>query len=903
MLASIGSVLTMVFVLYLAQRGADGHWGAAAGVGLLTGLLRGRQRTPLSLLTTLDGHATLTNGLPTLLGQWEMGTLDTLATGSDDSPLLQQLVRNRRVLLVDTDDRLTLALLRLILLHAPAQVLLLGRNEASLQIIQQRVQALSEFDAHALTCLQPVVADLRFEHRLRQIFAQYRPEIVLHSTPRTTTAISRQNVAEVVSHTILATHTLLHVANDWQITKLVLISSIDVVQPATVVAVSNRITEQIVIRAAHTQPAAYSVVRLGNLLLDQPVPPDQVEQQLAKAGARHTTSSSHRYYCMTVDEAARRVLQAAQQSKGGEIFVPHFAPPVQVRFADTEAAGSSTIASLAVGELQQRDLFDEQEIAHALRAEHFTVVQPDPATAPCPTEMQIATLATAVRQNDTATVLYTLRTILPRFNPHAQPRATSGVRRWHPSSLPASERRFMLVVGSILMLVVSGGLTWWLTRLLSVQPINPANFWWLLVVALSWLVLAFINDCFSLTHIARPYRALRNVLTTTLETGILYLLLFFVFSFPIFNFNVPNLTNRADPPRLITSIYVLTIGALASGWWLAYGAVFEQTARRRRAIVVGAGQSGRSLVQALHQVAHDYEVVGFIDDNPALQHRLIEEVPVLGTRYDLLDRLRETGAQEIILAITHDLHADLLQVLMSCYEQGIPVKPMLMIHEEVMGRIPVEHLGQNWFPTPFWNTPRMGGLQILIKRLIDIGVSLAGLIALGLIFPFIALAIRLDSPGGIFYTQEREGRGGQRFRIIKFRSMVADAERHGKAVWATRDDPRITRVGKFMRRTRIDELPQFINVLRGEMSIVGPRPERPQFVAQLQEEIPFYRARLSVKPGLTGWAQVKYRYGNTTEDALIKLQYDLYYIKHQSLVLDLLILLRTIRVVLGFEGT
>lgn len=177
------------------------------------------------------------------------------------------------------------------------------------------------------------------------------------------------------------------------------------------------------------------------------------------------------------------------------------------------------------------------------------------------------------------------------------------------------------------------------------------------------------------------------------------------------------------------------------------------------------------------------------------------------------------------------------------------------------------------------------------------------MLLLAILLPFIALAIRLDSPGSVFYTQEREGRGGRRFRIIKFRSMVADAERAGKAVWATRDDPRITRVGKFMRRTRLDELPQFVNVLRGEMSIVGPRPERPQFVAQLQEEIPFYRARLSVKPGLTGWAQVKYRYGNTTEDALIKLQYDLYYIKHQSMVLDILILLRTIRVVLGFKGT
>ncbi len=147
------------------------------------------------------------------------------------------------------------------------------------------------------------------------------------------------------------------------------------------------------------------------------------------------------------------------------------------------------------------------------------------------------------------------------------------------------------------------------------------------------------------------------------------------------------------------------------------------------------------------------------------------------------------------------------------------------------------------------------------------------------------------------------GLGGRAFRLYKLRSMVPAAEQRGEAVWASEDDPRITRVGRFLRRTRLDELPQLLNVLRGEMSIVGPRPERPQFVEQLQEQIPFYRTRLSVKPGLTGWAQIKYGYGNSVEDALMKLQYDLYYVKHHSLFLDALIVLRTIRVMLAFKGT
>jgi exopolysaccharide biosynthesis polyprenyl glycosylphosphotransferase len=228
---------------------------------------------------------------------------------------------------------------------------------------------------------------------------------------------------------------------------------------------------------------------------------------------------------------------------------------------------------------------------------------------------------------------------------------------------------------------------------------------------------------------------------------------------------------------------------------------------------------------------------------------------------------------------------------------------MQLLYEEVLGRVPVEHLGNKWLPLPFWNHASTPTFYRLVKRLVDIALGLAGLLILALLFPFVALAIKLESRGPVFYRQERLGRGGKSFQITKFRSMVTNAEQQGKAVWATRDDPRITRVGKLLRRTRLDEFPQVLSVLKGDMSIIGPRPERQQFVDQLQEEIPFYRARLSVKPGLTGWAQVKYRYGSTKEDALVKLQYDLYYIKHQSLLLDLLIILRTIKVMLAFKGT
>ena len=171
-----------------------------------------------------------------------------------------------------------------------------------------------------------------------------------------------------------------------------------------------------------------------------------------------------------------------------------------------------------------------------------------------------------------------------------------------------------------------------------------------------------------------------------------------------------------------------------------------------------------------------------------------------------------------------------------------------------------------------------------------------------LVFPIIALVISLDSPGPILYSQERVGLRGKPFRIYKFRSMRIDAEREGNAVWATVSDNRITRVGRFLRATHIDEIPQMFNIVRGDMSLIGPRPERAAFISELEKTIPFYSYRLVVKPGLTGWAQVKYRYGRTGNDALIKLQYDLYYIKKQSFMLDLFIIIKTVAEVLSLRG-
>ena len=223
-------------------------------------------------------------------------------------------------------------------------------------------------------------------------------------------------------------------------------------------------------------------------------------------------------------------------------------------------------------------------------------------------------------------------------------------------------------------------------------------------------------------------------------------------------------------------------------------------------------------------------------------------------------------------------------------------------NERTLRRVPVDHVESSWLLTSFFDVARSSEASPLTKRLIDLAVAVV-LMVLGLLLtPFIVLAILLEGGGPVLYRQPRLGRGGRAFVLTKFRTMTNDAEPDGQPQWSAPGDRRVTRVGRLLRRTRLDELPNLLSVLRGDMSMVGPRPERPEFVTQLEREVPFYRARLVVPPGLTGWAQVNSPYGDSVKDAAVKLEYDLYYIKHQSPWFDALILARTVGTMLRFGG-
>lgn len=321
----------------------------------------------------------------------------------------------------------------------------------------------------------------------------------------------------------------------------------------------------------------------------------------------------------------------------------------------------------------------------------------------------------------------------------------------------------------------------------------------------------------------------------------------------------------------------------------------------KRVLIVGTGAEARSVESALGTLGYPrIAIVGFYP-TAGVEAKSIAADRVLPTSIPLLEVVQGLSVKEVIVAVREQRGGVLpLRELIDCRINGIPVTDLAGFYERVRGEIPIESLKASWLI--YGQGFAQNGSRALMKRAFDVVVSLVLLILTLPLMLLTALAIRREGEGSVVYRQERVGRGGRGFMCLKFRSMRCDAEGDGVARWAAKGDPRVTRVGRFIRKTRIDELPQLINVLRGEMSFVGPRPERPGFVEELKHDIPFYDVRHSVKPGLTGWAQVRYSYGASVEDARKKLEYDLYYVKNHSLFLDLLILVETARVILFREG-
>lgn len=317
-----------------------------------------------------------------------------------------------------------------------------------------------------------------------------------------------------------------------------------------------------------------------------------------------------------------------------------------------------------------------------------------------------------------------------------------------------------------------------------------------------------------------------------------------------------------------------------------------------RVLILGTGLRARSLAQQIwSQHEFPYRVVGFVDEVPSAFPS--DDPLVLGARSDLRRLLQEHRVDRIVVSLSDRRGSLPVDELLQAKLTGVRVEDAATMYERITGKILIDDIKPSWLI--FSDGFRASRLTRTMKRGFDILVATIGLILAAPLMALTALAVRLDSPGPVFYCQERVGKNGRPFTLSKFRSMRVDAEQ-GTPIWAKDKDDRVTRVGRFIRMTRLDEMPQLWNVLRGDMSCVGPRPERPFFVEQLAAQVPFYNTRHVVRPGVTGWAQVKYRYGASVEDAREKLRYDLYYIKHQSIMFDFTILIDTVKVVLFRQG-
>ncbi|MBZ0277007.1 MAG: sugar transferase [Anaerolineae bacterium] len=460
--------------------------------------------------------------------------------------------------------------------------------------------------------------------------------------------------------------------------------------------------------------------------------------------------------------------------------------------------------------------------------------------------------------------------------------------------LRISERRLLLMIGDALAVVASVLVSLFIwsqvarNETFSFAFVWYRSYWFFLLTGL-WLVLASANDFYDLTTVSRWTTMAQRLVLITLQMLVIYLIIFF-------------LSPPSSLPRLFILYYGVASFILIGLVRLVNPALIGWASLRRRVLVVGTDWAAQTIITVINrQALHAYEIVGVIGEASEV-NSTIEQIPVIGTGADLLKIARGQQVSELIVTSTRELSGVLFQGVMDAYEHRLTVVPMPLLYERITGQVPVEHVNNNWAVVlPIGGTSIFNPYPVL-KRLIDVTLALVGVVGFLLLLPFIALAIRLDSPGSIFYGQERVGLNGRIFRIYKFRSMRSDAEATTGAVFSQRGDPRVTRVGRFMRKTRLDEIPQIINILCGDMSVVGPRPERPEHVKRLMEKIPFYRTRHVIRPGLTGWAQVRYAYGSDDEDALMKLQYDLYYIRHQSLAIDLNIMIRTVGKVIKMSG-
>lgn len=395
---------------------------------------------------------------------------------------------------------------------------------------------------------------------------------------------------------------------------------------------------------------------------------------------------------------------------------------------------------------------------------------------------------------------------------------------------------------------------------------------------------------YNLQVASNAYEILKSTLLTTSLT-----VLFFLFT--------PVVSPQLPTSRLDFIVFYATVFFTLYSWRLFYARYLASNRFAQNVILICDKTQLKQLVLDLHEADPFYRIIGYVNsdqsDTSVVKSGLKREIPV-GKLTKYVTRYK---VSELVVASqkTDGITTDLYQQLLHLLESGVPIREYVQVYENKTKRIPVHQIADDFYRFFPFSRSNNNQLYLYQVRFLELLTAVLGMLVCGLLIPFLVICNWFWNKGSLFYTQERVGKDGVVFKIYKFRTMVANAEQEG-AVFSQNGDSRITPFGKFMRKTRLDEFPQFLNILKGDMAVIGPRPERPVFVKEISAMMPFYVTRHIIKPGLTGWAQVNYNYGESIEESLIKLQYDLYYIKHRGVFIDMNIIFKTISTVVFYRG-
>ena len=462
-------------------------------------------------------------------------------------------------------------------------------------------------------------------------------------------------------------------------------------------------------------------------------------------------------------------------------------------------------------------------------------------------------------------------------------------------NLILATKKYVLFLGDIIILYFS----LWLTLIIRYQQeyapsLFKQHFWPFSFVFVIWLAFFYIDDLYELAHVQGKAGILSRLLRS-LTLGIIFAVFFFYLGQDrLFNLK----------PQTILLINALIAGLAIYAWHLFFNLLSKSSKISNNLMIIGFNPLANEIIDKIYKKPQlGYQIKVIILESNETPPNISDELKeiIIQDNYLNLKNICLDKKIDIIISIIHPRkNANLSDGLFKCLPLKIDFFDIATFYEKITGKIPVTTIEQTWFLENLTE----GNKRIYeeLKRFFDIIFSLILLILFLPFIPIFAAAIRINDRGPTFFTQKRVGKDGRIFTAIKLRTMIIEAEKKGPQ-WAIKNDPRVTTLGKFLRKTRIDEIPQLINVLKGEMSLIGPRPERPEFIDQLSKYLPFYKERLLIKPGLTGWAQVVGpAYGGSEKETLEKLQYDLFYIKNRSLTLDLSIILKTIRTVLSIKG-